>query len=169
MFGHLKQSGDLPWGLVKPLGKPVPDDIDPTTLPGAAPFFAYLVEQNDLHLTVYFPFRELFEDEERRRLFVAEESDAVYVALVFEPTPQLDDGVVRGWAGGPPEVDSAHVMLERPLAGRGVVDAVRCELAKQVRSEATVALMDWGGAYTPVHPVEPPPPRWWQRRQRHRP
>lgn len=135
-------SGDLPWGLVKPLGKPVPEEVDPRTLPGGVPFLAYSVEENDLHLTLFLRHHNAWEKRERRRLFIAEQPDAVYLLLVFGRAFDPAEHIGRGWAGGPPGVESAHAMLEQPLSQRRVVDAFRDEAVTRVRSEPSLAFFD---------------------------
>lgn len=113
-----------PWN--RPLGTPVPDDADPRELPGTTVFYAYTVEENDLHFTIFV------DDVWSPRLFVAEEPGAIHVVVVDEPNRPPEDGVEQGRALidlGPREL---HGMLERPLGGRPIIDATRDVAAKRL-------------------------------------
>ncbi|MEH3053411.1 MAG: hypothetical protein PGN13_05285 [Patulibacter minatonensis] len=109
-------------------GRPVhrPFDGDPTTLPGAEPFFAYSVDADDQRLTAWCAAPEWCV-----RVFVAEGPDEVRIAVVFDdapPSPYV--GGVAGWGGM--EASDVRVQLERPLGERCVIDAVRGERVHRV-------------------------------------
>lgn len=121
-------AGD-PWD--RPLGSPVPEGVDPPHLPGATPFFAYMVEENDLHFTIFV------DHVGHPRLFVAEEPDAIHVVAVEEPRRSRNDGVAEGGAlmdFGPHEL---HGMVKRPIDGRPIIDATRGVAAKRLPKPPT--------------------------------
>ncbi len=130
-------SSDLPWGLVKPLGERVPDGVDPRGLAGARPFYAYTVEENDLHFTI------LVDDICARRLFIAETKRAVHVVVVDEPKPPLPDGVHHGGSLVDLGPDELHGMLAQALGSRPIFDATRGEPATRLKGQPTTDELRW--------------------------
>lgn len=108
------------------------EDLDPTRLSGACPFYGYTIDDSGTQFAVWV------QSSSGLRLFVAEEIDAVHVVLVLKPQapPGARDADHQSYVG-PPRCITGH--LSKPLGHRPIIDETRGDPVRRLTPPVELA------------------------------